>query len=181
MLWWLFVVQVANIYNVEKLKICKKKFQKERILVQNLVCDRYLWTTQTEIISIYFTIVFSSRSKINIGVLKNYFAMANIFPTVSFLHLLYSIWISFFNSKFILTGLARRLVVCVSPNYLRLVDREHQTSGGDYHPQPSTRYHNCKIQMTTKTNTETETKTENIRSLEGITTLLTRQTQMILL
>ena len=70
----------------------------------------------------------------------------------------------FFNSKFILTGLARRLVVCVSPNYLRLVDREHQTSGGDYHPQPSTRYHNCKIQMTTKTNTETENTTENIRS-----------------
>ena len=70
-----------------------------------------------------------------------------------------------------MTGLARRLVVCVSPNYLRLVDREHQTSGGDYHPQPSTRYHNCNIQMTTKTKTETETKTENIRPLGGITTL----------
>ena len=70
-----------------------------------------------------------------------------------------------------MTGLARRLVVCVSPNYLRLVDREHQTSGGDYHPQPSTRYHNCKIQMTTKTNAGNKTKTENIRPLEGITTL----------
>ena len=156
-------------------------FQIEMILVQHLVDYRYLWTTQTEITAIYFTVIFSSRSKINIGVLKNYFTMANIFPTVSFLHLLYSIWISFFNSKFILTGLARRLVVCVSPNYLRLVDREHQTSGGDYHPQPSTRYHNCKIQMTTCTNTETENTRENIRSLEGITTLLTRQTQMILL
>ena len=35
--------------------------------------------------------------------------------------------------KHILTCLAR-LVVCVSPNYLPLVDREHQTCGGAYHP-----------------------------------------------
>ena len=136
----LFVMQVANIYNVEKLKICKRC---SRIKAQNLVGDRCLWTSPTEILAIYS--------------------------------------ISFYNSKFILTGLARRLVVCVSPNYLRLVDREHQTSGGDYHTQPSTRYHNCKIQMTTCTNTETENTRENIRSLEGITTLLNRQTQMILL
>ena len=123
----------------------QKRFQNERILEQNFVGDRYSWTTQTEIIAMYFTVVFSSRNKINIGILNNNFGIANIsFLPSQFLHLLYSIWISFYYSKFILTGLARRLVVCVSPNYLRLVDREHQTSGGDYHPQPSTRYHNCK-------------------------------------
>ena len=86
----------------------------------------------------------------------------------------------FFNSKFILTGLARRLVVCVSPNYLRLVDREHQTSGGDYHPQPSTRYHNCKIQMTTKTNAGN--RNQDREHLEGLPpSALTRKIQMILL
>ena len=52
---------------------------------------------------------------------------------------LFSYW--HFKQNFFLTYLAR-LVVCVSPNYLWLVDREHQTCGGAYLPQP-TRYCYC--------------------------------------
>ena len=44
-------------------------------------------------------------------------------------------YLSFMIVKNLLTCLAR-LVVCVSPNYLLLVDTEDQTCGGAYQPQP---------------------------------------------